>query len=116
MENEYNEEPQYPQMENEYNEESRPVMNDYTEHQINAEKPVEYISSQVDYQPYKQPYTNEYTQEEYVDNNPTVNTNRDIYKENDNISVSSIPYAKTQRTISDRDVTEQLNKIEFGKK
>ena len=115
MENEYNEESQYPQMENEYNEESRPVMNDYTEHQINAEKPVEYISSQVDYHPYEQPYTNEYTQEEYVDNNPTVNTNRDIYKENDHISVSSIPYAKTQRTISDRDVTEQLNKIEFGK-
>ena len=116
MGNEYNEESQHPQIENEYNEKARPVMNDYTEHQINAEKPVEYISSQVDYQPHIQPDTNEYTQEDYNDNNPTVYTNRDNYKQNDHISVSSVPYAKTQRAISDRDVTKQLNKIEFGKK
>ena len=99
---------------NEYNEELQQPMNDYTEYQINAEKPLEYISSQNDYQPQIQSHNNEYIQE-HNDNNPTVNTNRDNYNQNEHISVSSIPYAKTQRTISDRDVTEQLNKIEFGR-
>ena len=121
--NEYNEELQQPMNEynpqpipsmNEYNEELQQPMNDYTEYQINAEKPLEYISSQNDYQPQIQSHNNEYIQE-HNDNNPTVNTNRDNYNQNEHISVSSIPYAKTQRTISDRDVTEQLNKIEFGR-
>jgi len=108
---EYNEYAEKPTDEyNEYAEKPTDEYEDYTEHQINNEKPVEYISSQNDYKEPYQPDTDKYS-----DNMPTIYTNRDKYNDVNNISVSSVPYAKTQRSISDRDVTEQLNKIEFGR-
>ena len=47
---------------------------------------------------------------------PTIYTNNDKYEKSTNISVSSLPYSNNSHNISDRDVTEHLNKLEFGKK
>ena len=62
---------------------------------------------------YDQPIETPYDQQINSDI-PTIYTNNDKYEKTGNISVSSLPFSQT-KGVSDRDVTEQLNRIEFGR-
>ena len=68
-------------------------------------------------QPYQEP-VNQYQEPYQKPNNsdiPTVYTNNDNKNQLDNILVSSLRYSNNKGILSDRGVSEQLNKIEFEK-
>ena len=65
--------------------------------------------------PYQQPYQEQFNQEPVNSDIPTVYTNNDKHNQIDNILVSSLRYSNNKGILSDRGVTEQLNKVEFEK-
>jgi hypothetical protein len=114
---------EYQQPVNEYQppvNEYQPPVNEYQQPVNEYQPPVnEYQQPVNEYQQpvneYQQP-VNEYQPPRVNSELPTIYTTNDKYEKSSNISVSSIPYLNNSKTISDRDVTEHLNKLEFGKK
>ena len=92
------EDDQYPERERQYAEYS----NQYPKPDVKYDKTSQYKK------------TTEYPYSRTTDI-PTIYTHNDRYDKSGNISVSSLNYSDNKREISDRDITEELNRVEFKK-
>jgi len=93
----------------------------YSQNQVNPysyQEPVNPYSYQepVNPNPYQEPVNPNPYQEPVNSDIPTVYTNNDKYNKIDNILVSSLRESNNKGILSDRGVTEQLNKVEFERK